>query len=88
MYPSGLPARCWLESYAELFDAVEVNTTFYRLINREAAQRWVEQTPQKFSFAVKASRYLTHVKRLVNIRDGLSRFYERIEPPDSHIPSP
>lgn len=80
MYPPGLPARCWLERYAEMFDTVEVNTTFYRLISREAAQRWVEQTPQKFSFAVKASRYLTHVKRLLNIRDGLSRFYERIEP--------
>ncbi|MGA7705619.1 MAG: DUF72 domain-containing protein [Solirubrobacteraceae bacterium] len=80
MYPSGLPARCWLERYAELFDTVEVNTTFYRLISREAVQHWVEQTPQKFSFAVKASRYLTHVKRLLNIRDGLSRFYERIEP--------
>lgn len=80
MYPSGLPARCWLERYAELFDTVEVNTTFYRLISREAVQHWVEQTPQKFSFAVKASRYLTHVKRLLNIRDGLARFYERIEP--------
>ncbi len=80
MYPSGLPARCWLERYAELFDTVEVNTTFYRLISRETAQRWVEQTPKEFSFAVKASRYLTHVKRLANMREGLARLYERIEP--------
>jgi uncharacterized protein YecE (DUF72 family) len=80
MYPPGLPARCWLERYAELFDTVEVNATFYRLISREAVGRWVQQTPQEFSFAVKASRYLTHVKRLSNIREGLARFYERIEP--------
>jgi uncharacterized protein YecE (DUF72 family) len=80
MYPPGLPARRWLERYAELFATVEVNTTFYRLISREAVQRWVEQTPQDFSFAVKASRYLTHVKRLSNMGEGLARFYERIEP--------
>ncbi len=80
MYPSGLPASRWLERYAELFDTVEVNTTFYRLIGRDAVNRWVQQTPPKFSFAVKASRYLTHVKRLSNIGEGLARFYERIEP--------
>jgi uncharacterized protein YecE (DUF72 family) len=80
MYPPGLPARRWLERYAELFDTVEVNATFYRLISREAVQHWVEQTPQDFSFAVKGSRYLTHVKRLANIGEGLARFYERIEP--------
>lgn len=53
---------------------------FYRLIGREAVQHWVQQTPQDFIFAIKASRYLTHVKRLSNMREGLARFYERIEP--------
>jgi uncharacterized protein YecE (DUF72 family) len=80
MYPRELPASRWLERYAELFDTVEVNTTFYRLVKREAVQRWVEQTPPDFLFAVKASRYLTHVKRLSNIDEGVSRFYERIQP--------
>jgi uncharacterized protein YecE (DUF72 family) len=80
MYPPGLPASRWLERYAERFDTVEVNTTFYRLIKREAVSRWVEQTPPGFLFAVKASRYLTHVKRLSNMREGVARFYERIEP--------
>lgn len=80
LYPSGLPARRWLGRYAERFDTVEVNATFYRLISREAVQGWVEQTPREFSFSVKASRYLTHVKRLSNMREGLARFYERIEP--------
>ena len=79
-YPPRLPARLWLEHYAACFDTVEVNTTFYRLIAREAVERWITQTPARFLFAVKASRYLTHIKRLTGIGEGLSRFYERIEP--------
>jgi uncharacterized protein YecE (DUF72 family) len=80
LYPRELPARRWLERYGERFDTVEVNATFYRLIKREAVARWLEQTPSAFLFAVKASRYLTHVKRLSDIEDGVGRFYERIEP--------
>ena len=79
-YPAGEPARRWLEIYAERFDTVEVNTTFYRLIARAAVERWVEQAPPGFVFAVKASRYLTHIKRLAGIEEGVARFYERIEP--------
>lgn len=80
LYPHDLPARRWLERYAESFDTVEVNATFYRLISREAVARWVAQTPRGFMFAVKASRYLTHVRRLADIGEGTARFYERIEP--------
>ena len=80
LYPQGLPANRWLERYAERFDTVEVNSTFYRLASRDAVARWVEQTPQDFVFAVKASRYLTHVKRLADIGAGVTRFNERIEP--------
>jgi uncharacterized protein YecE (DUF72 family) len=79
-YPPRTPAREWLERYAEHFDTVEVNTTFYRLISRQAVEHWVEQTPAGFHFAVKASRYLTHVKRLTAMHEGVARFYERIEP--------
>ncbi len=80
VYPAGLPSRAWLSRYAECFATVEVNATFYRLVSRDAVARWVEQTPGDFAFAVKASRYLTHVKRLGDIEQGLARFYERIEP--------
>jgi uncharacterized protein YecE (DUF72 family) len=76
----GLPARRWLEHYARHFDTVEVNNTFYRLPNREAVTNWERTVPPGFLFAVKASRYLTHVKRLLDVGAGLERFYERIEP--------
>jgi uncharacterized protein YecE (DUF72 family) len=80
LYPQGEPKRRWLELYAAHFDTVEVNATFYRLQRREAVAAWVQQTPEGFMFAVKASRYLTHIKRLVSIRDGIERFYEPLEP--------
>jgi uncharacterized protein YecE (DUF72 family) len=80
VYPRGLPARRWLEHYATLFGTVEVNTTFYRLPSTTAVAGWVEQTPAGFVFAVKASRYLTHIKRLTDLDRGVQRFYERIEP--------
>jgi uncharacterized protein YecE (DUF72 family) len=57
-----------------------VNSTFYRLASADAAARWVEQTPPGFVFAMKASRYLTHMKRLTDMDQGVGRFYERIEP--------
>jgi uncharacterized protein YecE (DUF72 family) len=80
LYPKGLGKARWLERYAEEFDTVEVNSTFYRLASRDAVARWVEQTPPGFLFAAKASRYLTHVRRLREIGQGIERYYERIEP--------
>jgi uncharacterized protein YecE (DUF72 family) len=71
LYPKGLPASRWLEHYASVFDTVEVNTTFYRLARREAVERWVGHTPEDFCFAVKASRYLTHMKRLTDLDRGV-----------------
>jgi uncharacterized protein YecE (DUF72 family) len=80
LYPEGVGKGRWLERYAELFDTVEVNSTFYRLASRDAVARWVEQTPPGFVFATKASRYLTHVRRLQELEQGIERYYERIEP--------
>ena len=76
----GLPARTWLAQYARHFDTVEVNSTFYRLPSRDAVANWERTVPTGFLFALKASRYLTHVKRLDEIGPGLARFYERITP--------
>ena len=80
VYPKGLGTGRWLEHYATLFDTVEVNSTFYRLAKREAVARWAEQTPPDFVFAVKASRYITHIKRLSDMGTTVERFYEPIEP--------
>lgn len=80
LYPQSEPKRRWLELYAERFDTVEVNATFYRLPKRDAVAAWVGQTPERFTFAVKASRYLTHVKRLTNLSDGIDRFCAPLEP--------
>jgi uncharacterized protein YecE (DUF72 family) len=80
VYPESVPQRRWLEHYSTLFDTVEVNATFYRLPRRETVEAWVERTPADFVFAVKASRYLTHIRRLSDLGRGLERFYARIEP--------
>jgi uncharacterized protein YecE (DUF72 family) len=79
-YPPRLPPSRWLEFYAQYFDTVEVNATFYRLPTVKAVAGWVEQSPPGFLFAVKASRYLTHIKRLTDLGEGIERFYERIAP--------
>jgi uncharacterized protein YecE (DUF72 family) len=80
VYPKGLPPSRWLEHYAGMFRTVEVNSTFYRLASPKAVGEWVEKTPPGFVFAVKASRYLTHVKRLTDLGRGVERFYESIAP--------
>jgi uncharacterized protein YecE (DUF72 family) len=80
VYPKGLPASRWLSHYATLFDTVEVNNTFYRLARPKAVEAWVRETPDDFVFAVKASQYLTHMKRLRDIDTGVGRFYEAIAP--------
>ncbi len=80
LYPPGLPAARWLERYAAEFDTVEVNATFYRLPEKATVRNWAAQVPDDFLFAIKASRYLTHVRRLHRFESGLGRFWERLEP--------
>ena len=79
-YPERLPRTRWLEFYAGRFDTVEVNTTFYRLPTLAMVKGWVGQVPPGFLFAVKASRYLTHVGRLRDVADGWARLRERLDP--------
>jgi uncharacterized protein YecE (DUF72 family) len=76
----GAPPSRWLELYAARFDTVEVNATFYRLPTVRAVEGWARQTPDGFLFAVKASRYLTHIRRLRDLGEGIERFLERIRP--------
>jgi uncharacterized protein YecE (DUF72 family) len=79
-YPPRCAARHWLEFYARHFDTVEVNTTFYRLPRETSVARWVAETPPGFTFAVKVSRYVTHVKRLLDVERHLPLLYARIRP--------
>jgi uncharacterized protein YecE (DUF72 family) len=80
LYPPGCPQRKWLQRYAEVFDTVEINNTFYRLPTVDAVRGWVQQSPPGFLFAVKSSRYLTHIKRLTDMEQGVARLLERLEP--------
>jgi uncharacterized protein YecE (DUF72 family) len=78
-YPPGLPAREELSYFAARFTTVELNNPFYRLPTAEMFQRWREVTPGHFHFAVKASRYITHIKRLRDVADELTLFLERAD---------
>jgi uncharacterized protein YecE (DUF72 family) len=80
VYPPGLPARRWLEHYATLFDTVEVNATFYRLPRSSAVDNWVAQSPTGFLFAVKMSRYVTHVRRLRELAPSIELFRSQLAP--------
>jgi uncharacterized protein YecE (DUF72 family) len=81
LYPEGLPQRRWLERYAEVFETVEINATFYRLPTEKAVRAWVDETPDDFAFAVKASRYMTHVYRLKEPKKGgTGLFFDTLKP--------
>src|SRR3982751_5606485 len=70
-YPPRCAQRNWLDYYARHFDTVEINMTFYRLPKAPIVQRWVLETPRDFIFAVKVSRYVTHIKRLTDVHEHL-----------------
>lgn len=75
-YPSDLPQKRWLEYYTEYFSTVELNVTFYRLPKKEIFEGWYKRTPRKFVFAMKGSRFITHVKHLKDCRKPLSLLFD------------
>jgi uncharacterized protein YecE (DUF72 family) len=76
-YPAPLPTTRWFDHYARTFDTVEVNNTFYRLPEAGTFAAWRRRAPARFLFAVKASRFLTHLKRLRDPDDALARLFDR-----------
>ncbi len=78
-YPSDLPSRQWLPFYARHFDTVEVNNSFYRLPKRATFEGWAATTPPNFVFAVKGSRFITHMKKLRDAQEALTRFFQAVE---------
>jgi uncharacterized protein YecE (DUF72 family) len=73
----GRPQRLWLATYAGRFPTVEVNNAFYRLPERSTFEKWCEQVPPGFVVTVKASRYLTHIKRLKEPEEPVARLLDR-----------
>src|SRR5690625_4414701 len=81
-YPSDLSKDEWLPYYAEHFNTVEINNSFYNLPEAEKLKTWHARTPGNFRFSMKGSRYVTHAKKLVNddnMRNGVKKFYKAVE---------
>lgn len=77
-YPPSLSPSKWLEHYCQFFSSVELNVTFYRLPQTSAFKGWYKRTPPHFSFALKGSRFITHIKKLGDCQEPLDTFAERV----------
>jgi len=77
-YPQGMKPSAWLNHYGQVFESVEINNSFYRLPEKQVFEKWYNLTPPNFRFAVKASRFITHLKKLAQPEDHLPLFLENI----------
>jgi uncharacterized protein YecE (DUF72 family) len=75
-YPEDLPKSKWFEYYSRQFDSVELNNTFYRMPRKQTIKNWHTNAPENFLYAVKASRFITHIKRLNGVDEPVQTFYE------------
>jgi uncharacterized protein YecE (DUF72 family) len=79
-YPAGMKEADMLPWYAARFDTVELNNTFYRMPKDELMQHWLSQVPAGFEFSLKASRYITHLKRLNDVGDAVAYLFRATAP--------
>ncbi len=79
-YPEKLPQTKWLEYYAQHFNTVELNASFYRLPKEVTVKNWYKRTPENFKFTVKGSRVITHIKKLKDCKEAIDLFYRVFEP--------
>lgn len=84
-YPADLPRMRWFARYASVFDTVEINNTFYRLPEESTFAAWAAQAPSGFTYAVKASRFLTHMKKLKDPEEPIDRLFTRMRPLGPHL---
>ena len=84
-YPESLPQTRWFEHYASVFDTVEINNSFYRLPESATFAGWAARAPMRFLFAVKASRFLTHMKKLKDPEEPVERFFSRARSLRQHL---
>lgn len=75
-YPEGLPAAKMLPFYAEHFDSVEINNTFYRMPEAKTLARWASEVPDRFTFVLKAPQRITHQKKLADAGEDIRYFFE------------
>ena len=75
-YPEGLPSKDKLKYFSQHFKTAEINYSFYHLPRPTTYQNWYNQTPEDFLFAVKASRFITHIKRLQGVKEAWEQFIE------------
>lgn len=85
LYPADCPMRRWLEEYTTHFATLEINNAFYRLPTRENFEDWRDRVPRDFVIAVKASRYLTHIKRLRDPEEPVHRLMTHAEGLGDHL---
>jgi uncharacterized protein YecE (DUF72 family) len=78
-YPVDLPKNKWLEFYAQHFNTVEINNTFYHQPKPQTFKNWQKQAPKDFLFTVKANRFITHIKKLKDVEEPLERFFAGAE---------
>ncbi len=78
-YPQTMRKENWLEYYAQRFDTVEINNTFYHMPREQTMINWRDKVPPDFLFAVKASRYITHIKKLHNTTEEVARFFALVD---------
>lgn len=75
-YPQDLSQTKWLEFYSQHFQTVEINASFYHQMPRKVFENWRAKTPNNFIFAVKGSRFITHIRRLKDCQEPVERFLE------------
>lgn len=84
-YPPELPARRWFTFYAERFDTLEINASFYRFPTASAVDRWRRQAPEGFTYTIKAPRLITHLKRFAGCEALLDDFYSTVAGLGPHL---
>lgn len=79
LYPEGLPQKKWLNYYSQVFNCVEVNSTFYRLFKSDTYRNWMQSVGENFKFILKIPQEISHKKKLINSQKDLDIFFDNIE---------
>ncbi len=84
-YPDDMSSDEWFDFYCQNFDAVEINNSFYQLPEKKTFQSWKDRSPDNFRFSVKASRYITHMKKLKDPKEPTGNFFKAVDGLDDKL---